>query len=266
MQNRKKAKPNLLEYYDENKEDYVIVIIPTVNAYSEWAMADRVIFKGLHIIFAENEGGKPNEYFNYAYSVNQGVKRALACNPKWIIISNDDMVKEEDISKLISELKQSEEYDTLFFPKTNTYSSGVGLYKPVFQNIIRLRSKWRRAYTQIYKKFGIKYELLDIKQRGFIYRSLIYKPTNIYINHHQGNFIVLNAKFIRQTLKGKIFDDTFINGHEDSWLSYKYLQHSNFKMSDFKIKAITGATLGTGIDRAFREIANQVYFEYILGV
>ena len=53
MQNRKKAKPNLLEYYDENKEDYVIVIIPTVNAYSEWAMADRVIFKGLHIIFAE---------------------------------------------------------------------------------------------------------------------------------------------------------------------------------------------------------------------
>ena len=266
MQNRKRAEPNLVEY-NKGKDNYAIVVISTIDADGKWATMDKEIFKGLHIIFAENEGKKPNKYFNYSYAINKGVKRALKYNPKWVIISNDDMVKEDDISKLIKELKQSEEYDTLFFPKTNTYSSEVGLYKPVLQNIIRLRSKWRRTYTQIYKRFGIKYELLDVKQRGgFIYKNLIYKPTNIRISHHLGNFIVLNAKFIRQTLKGKVFDDIFINGHEDSWLSYKYLQHSNFKMSDFKIKAIVGATLGTGIDRAFREIANEIYFEYILGV
>ena len=260
MQNRKKAKPNIVEY-NKDKDNYAIVVIPTIDTDGEWAKKDKEIFKGLHIIFAENEGKKPNEYFNYSYSVNQGVERALKYNLEWVIISNDDMIKEDDISKLIAELKQSEEYDTLFFPKTNTYSSEVGLYKPVCQNIIRLRSKWRRVYMQIYKRLNIKYELLDVKRWGFIYKNLIYKSVGIRINHHQGNFIVLNAKFIKQTLKGKVFDDTFINGHEDSWLSYKYLQHSNFKMSDFRIKAITGGTLGTGIDRAFREIANEVYFE-----
>ncbi len=262
MQSRKKAEPNLVEY-NKDKNNYTIVVIPTIDADSEWAMADRVIFKGLHIIFVENEGREPNKFFNYSHSVNKGIERALKYNPKWLIISNDDMEKQEDISKLIAELKQSEGYDTLFFPNTNTYSSGVGLYKPVFQNIFRLRSKWRRAYMQIYKKFGIKYELLDMRQRGFIYRNLIYHSLyKLNINHHQSNLIVLNAKFVKQTLKGKVFDDTFINGHEDSWLSYKYLQHSNFKMSDFKINAIAGASLGIGKDRAFREIANQIYFEY----
>ena len=266
MQNRKRAEPNLVEY-NKDKDNYAVVVIPTIDADDAWAMADRVIFKDLHILFVENEGKKPNEYFNYAYSVNQGVKRALKYNPKWIIISNDDMVKEEDISKLIAELKQSENYDTLFFPKTNTYSSGVGLYKPLFQNIFRLRSKWRRVYANIYKKFQIEYELLDVKNRGFIYKNLIYKPISIIsINHHQGNFIVLNSNYLRKELNGRVFDDAFINGHEDTYLSYKYLQHSNFKISDWKIKAVAGGTLGTDKDRAFREIANQIYFEYKLGV
>lgn len=264
MQKRKKAEPNLVEY---NRGNYAIVVIPTIDADGKWATKDKEIFKGLHIIFAENEGKKPNKYFNYSYAINKGVERALNYNPKWIIISNDDMEKQDDISKLIAELKQSENYDTLFFPKTNTYSSEVGLYKPRCQNLLRIRSEWRRAYANIYKKFQIEYELLDVKNRGFIYKNLIYKPISIIsINHHQDNFIVLNSNYVRKELNGRVFDDAFINGHEDTWLSYKYLQHSNFKISNWKIKAVAGGTLGTDKDRAFREIANQIYFEYKLGV
>ena len=260
MQNREKAKTNLVEY-NKDKDNYAIVVIPTIDADGEWATIDRKIFKGLHIIFIENEGKKPNKFFNYSHSINKGIERALTYNPKWLIISNDDMEKQDDKSKLIAELKQSEDYDTLFFPKTNTYSSKVGLYKPRLQKLFRLRSGWRRAYANIYKRFQIKYELLDVRNRGFIYKHLAYKPI-FQISHHQRNLIVLNSNYIRKELNNQVFDDTFINGHEDSWLSYKYLQHSNFKMSDFKINAIAGASLGLGKDRAFREIANQIYFEY----
>lgn len=264
MLNREKAKINLVEY-NKDKDNYAIVVIPTIDADGEWAMADRVIFKGLHIIFVENEGKKPNKFFNYSYSINKGVEKALTYNPKWLIISNDDMEKQDDISKLIAELKQSEEYGTLFFPETNTYSNKVGLYKPrLLQKLFRLRSGWRRAYAHIYKRFQIKYELLDVKNRGFIYKHLAYKPI-FQIAHHQGNLIVLNSNYIKKELNSQVFDDIFINGHEDTWFSYKYLQNSNFKISDWKIKAIAGGTLGTDKDRAFREIANQIYFEHKLG-
>ncbi len=85
------------------------------------------------------------------------------------------------------------------------------------------------------------------------------------INHHQGNFVVLNSRFIR-SINGKVFDETFINGHEDTWLSYKYLQNCNFKLSSFNIGMYVGSSLGVGINRAFREIANEIYFEQLLGI
>ena len=172
------------------------------------------------------------------------------------------MVKNENISNLIVKLKTSEDYNTFFFPKTNTYSSGVGFYIPKLQRIIRLGSPRFSIYASIYSKFKIKYEVIDMREKGFIYKNLIYKPYK-QINHHQSSFIVLNSNFIRQKLKNKIFDDTFINGHEDNWFSYKYLQNSKFKMSNFRITGLIGSSLGTNIDRVFREIANEIYFEYL---
>ena len=68
MQNREKAKANIVEY--KSKDNYAIVVIPTIDADGEWATIDRKIFKGLHIIFIENEGKKPNKFFNYSYSIN----------------------------------------------------------------------------------------------------------------------------------------------------------------------------------------------------
>ncbi len=123
-------------------------------------------------------------------------------------------------------------------------------------------SYWRRAYANILNRLNVKYELLDGKDHGFVYKNLIYKKDKIKIKHHQGNLIILNTNYIRRILKGKVFDDTFINGHEDSMLSYKYLQDSNFKMSEFRISAIVGGSLGTDKSRWFREIANEIYFEY----
>ena len=263
MKNRPKIMPNLVDYGSNTvHSNYAIVVIPTIDSNGKWAKTDRKIFENLRIIFAENKNRKPSKYFNYAFAVNAGVKAALDYNPQWIIISNDDIFKIDNLTKLIRDLKHSEKYDTLFFPKSNTYSNDVVAAKPEVINLIRPFSSWRRDYAHIVKKFDLKFEILNFNEHGFIYKNILYKPI-IKINHHQGNFIVINSDFIN-SMGNKIFDSTFINGHEDTWLSYKYLQSSNFKLSNFNIGAYTGSSLGTGINRAFREIANEIYFEHII--
>lgn len=252
-----------IRYYPELKEiqgdKYAIVVIPTKDINGEYARMDLEIFKGLHIIFVVNKLGT----FNYAQAVNHGVEKALSYNPKWVIISNDDMYKVDDIDKLVKELKASEEYDTLFFPTSDTYSDKVVIAKPMLQKTIRyLRGGWRKEYQQIMDKLGVKYEVLDLKNRGFIYSHIIYTQKET-IPHHQGSFLVINTEYIKNTLKGKVFDETFYNGHEDTFLCYKFLNNSHFKMSDFDIGNYVGKSLGTGVDRIFWELANEIYFEKV---
>ena len=261
MKRRPRMKPNLVEI-NKNTDNYVIVIIPTTNSNGKWLKNDKEIFKGLHIIFAENPDKKPNPYFNYSFSVNTGIEKALEYNPKWIIVSNDDMFKIDDISKLINELKESENYDTPFFPKSKSYSNKVVLAKPILENQFRLFSNWRRNYKRITKSFRVKFEVLDFSHANFIYKHFMYKPI-IKIKHHQGNLLVVNSDFLK-SIGGKLLDDNFINGREDTWLHYRYLQNCNFKLSDFNIGMYIGSSLGDGKNRWFREIANEIYFEQLL--
>ncbi len=262
MKNRKKMIPTII-HFNEEANNYAIVVIPTINSDGKWAKIDRKIFRNLHIIFAENQNKQPNEYFNYAKSVNDGIKEALKLNPKWIIISNDDICKIDKIDRLIEELKQSEQYDTLFFPKSNIYSDKTFLAKAQLQRLIRPYSEWGESFSKIYRMFKVHYETLDFRDRYLLYR-LFYKPI-LKIPHHQGNFIVLNSKLIRR-INSKIFDETFINGLEDTYLSYKYLSNSKYKLSNFNIRAITGGSLGTGLDRVFRGITNEIYLENVISV
>ncbi len=255
-----------IKFYPTFKEvegnKYAVVVIPTKEVNGKWAKADLEIFKGLHIIFVVDGKGT----FKISQAINKGVEKALKYNPKWIIISNDDMYKIDDIKKLISELKKSEDYDTLFFPKSNTYSNGTVVAKPFLQKYIRyVRMGWRKEYQKIVDRLGIKYELLDFKDHGFMYSNLAYKK-NLFIKipNHQGSFIILNAKYVRNVLKGKIFDEIFYNGHEDTYLCYRYLNNSRYKFSNFNIGTYIGKSLGTGINRAFWELANEVYFEYLI--
>jgi len=82
---------------EESKE--IIVVIPTADFNGKYARACREeIFKGLHMVFVES--GVGNFYFNYAHNCNIGIKKALEYNPKWIIVSNDDMYKIDDVTKL----------------------------------------------------------------------------------------------------------------------------------------------------------------------
>ncbi|MGC8484002.1 MAG: hypothetical protein ACP5OE_10215, partial [Thermodesulfobium sp.] len=103
----------------------IIVVIPTADFDGKYAKNCREeIFKGLHIVFVVS--GKNNFYFNYAHNCNVGIKKALEYNPKWIVISNDDMKKIDDCKKLIFELRNvDKEYSIVF---TKEYSNNSHLF------------------------------------------------------------------------------------------------------------------------------------------
>ena len=120
-----KERPKGASYIHEvegNKD--IIVVIPTADFNGKYARTCREeIFKGLHMIFVES-GGNPDPYFNYAHNSNVGIKRAMEYNPKWVVVSNDDMYKIDENEKLwdcLVELNNNRT-DMLFIMQARYYS------------------------------------------------------------------------------------------------------------------------------------------------
>lgn len=103
MKDRPKGVANIHEV-DGNND--IIVVIPTADFDGKYAKKCREnIFKGLHIIFVEGSE-IPDSYFNYAHNCNVGVKKAMEYNPKWIIVSNDDVNSNFKADNLKAELSK----------------------------------------------------------------------------------------------------------------------------------------------------------------
>ena len=121
MEERPRGVANIHEV-DGGKE--IIVVIPTADFNGKYARECREnIFKGLHIVFVES-GEVPDPYFNYAHNCNVGIRKAMEYNPKWVIVSNDDMYKIDNISVLIHELSNLNEKSVIsVFTKPSKYHS-----------------------------------------------------------------------------------------------------------------------------------------------
>ena len=122
MRERTKAEPNI---YIVNGSKDVVVVVPTANYNSALAVYCRNnLFNGLQIIFVESNG----KYFNYSHSVNKGIEVALTFNPKWVIISNDDMQMIDPPSVLLKELNH---FSTKKF--NYLYAKGPGLHSKLLK-------------------------------------------------------------------------------------------------------------------------------------
>lgn len=85
MKNRKTAE---MRTYEVEGDSEIVVVIPTADVNGKLARNVREVYKGFHIIFIESFGS----LFNYARSVNFGLKSSLRLKPRWVIISNDDVL------------------------------------------------------------------------------------------------------------------------------------------------------------------------------
>ena len=271
MKERPKGIANIHEV-DGDKD--VIVVITTADFDGKYAKECREnIFKGLHMVFVES-GEISNSYFNYAHNMNVGISRAMEYNPRWIVISNDDMYKIDDVSILKSQLEKidPDKFYMVLSGETHYHTVKSRFSSPRFIrsyfsliNFIRNHRKegrfWKiismkSSQKNLEKKFSCFYVPNDPKglskyiyKKGFNYRCFM-------------DFGIFSASYVK-SLSYKLFDESFINAYEDHDISLKfYLQHLNYAVINYRIGDYIGSSLGTGIPRELRNIASLSYLNY----
>ncbi len=248
----------------------IIVVIPTADFNGKYAKECREnIFKGLHMVFVES-GGIGDFYFNHAHNFNVGIKKAMEYNPKWIIYSNDDMKKIDEITILVNQLSElnNERVMTVFtFPsKYHSYHSTIGQERFLTYELLYLfyflvhhkLSEYKPSYKlrrNIERRFNIKWRL---GPRNKVLAKIVMKNVQPFIM--TSDFGILSNEWCKKN-QGLVFDETYINGVDDWQLSLK-LSKEIYAIVNFKIGDMIGATLGTGPKRYLRDIVNKIYFDY----
>ena len=135
--------------HEINGDKDIIVVIPTANFNGDHAIECRnAIFKGLHIIFVES-GEIPDPYFNYSRSCNIGIKKALEYDPKWVVVSNDDMKKIDEVDLLRKEVSSLDHSQIpVIFTKPSLYHS----YESVVGEIIPY---WSAFWKNLIDSFNL---------------------------------------------------------------------------------------------------------------
>jgi len=261
MKNRPKGNYKIVEF--NNDENDIIVVIPTMDINGKFAKTCRdEIFKGLHIIFVES--GVGNYYFNFAYNVNAGIKKAMEYIPKWIIISNDDMYKIDDVEKLLQQLEKidNNRFGICYaYPPTKYYSATRYVSKPrKIRYLINIfLSKDKKIPFIIKNKFKVKYLISGTGITDFFLYKKIFRYTDPI------SFGILSAKMVEELLHSDdfVYDPVFINCHEESDLAIRiHRSHWQICWVNYKIGFYIGASLGSGFKRTIRDTIGSVYFSY----
>jgi hypothetical protein len=260
MKERPKGAPILREI-DGNKD--IIVVIPTADFNGKYAKECREnIFKGIHIIFVESSN-KWDFYFNFAHYVNTGIKKAIEYNPKWVIYSDLDVLKVDDIS-IAADLLNSINNDVVglvyAYPTNSHLSHEQYVAKPRFIREVVHFLLARFGKDTIYginKKFAVKY---SIKANGFL-NALFYKSEYRYRDII--SFGIFSKKMLDELLSkcGYVFDETFLNCHEESDLAIR-ISKSGWRVANisYKIRPLISMTLGNSHIRQLRDQASATYF------
>ncbi|MEM0135021.1 MAG: hypothetical protein QXU18_07335 [Thermoplasmatales archaeon] len=248
----------------------IIVVIPTADYNGKYAKECREnIFKGLHIIFVES-GGKDDFYFNYAHNCNVGIKKAMEYNPKWVVVSNDDMIKIDETSILIRSLKEmDDESVNVVLTKNNIQNSiptvvcHLNFFGQVAVKIFSITNVSKVYYkinsfvksNKINARFGNKLIISGAEGNRFFRK--FFKTDYTYVNFE--SFGIFSSKFIKDN--ETLFDETYINAHEDQDLAIQLsFEQTKIAYTDFKINGIGGISLGSNFVRELRTVASDSYF------
>ncbi len=100
---RPKGKPTVVPHLGRGKPDCVAVV-PTADASGPLASEFLRSFPHLDILLVESRGWG----FNFAHSMNVGISAALELDPKWIVLTNDDLSPQSPWSEWRTEMDKRE--------------------------------------------------------------------------------------------------------------------------------------------------------------
>ncbi|AKA74666.1 hypothetical protein SULI_12900 [Saccharolobus solfataricus] len=249
----------------------IVVVVPTSDIFGNYARTIKKIFEGLSIIFIQSKG----KYFNFAYSVNIGLREALKMDPEWIIVSNDDMIMIDKSDVLINELNRAREIgaEVVFTPQSDYHSIPVyvcklrsfiliGLYsnikyhKPKIDDILYMR--------HIRRKLKIKYDIVGDIGRKNIERKMKLICNRLYKIINGGSFMIFSKNFVKK-FGPELLDETYINTYDDVDLYFRIFYEINPRITiiNYRIGDIIRGSLDRNpIISLKRDIIALAYFNY----
>jgi len=259
----KNRPPAPVRIHETDGDTDVIVVIPTANINGDYARNVLNMFKKKHIIFVESRGS----FFNYARSCNLGIAHALKYKPRWIALFNDDIYEIDPLETLFNKLLKVNEKNVFIvhindsknrisYPVILARYARRSLYLYNFMRVFN--KKWDFMYRMllILRIYGAEYTFAtyDVKQIPFLDTTKVTFLTS-------GMFII--SYYYAKRFNGKIFDENYINGIEDTDLHFSaYLNREPKAMINFRLGVIIGGSLGQDLSRNARGIANLIYFNY----
>lgn len=285
LRERPKGRSKVIDIEGDNE---VIVVIPTASVDNEHSQrCKNEIFKGMRIIFVES-GNFGDPYFSFSHNCNVGISKALEYKPKYIIWTNDDMLKLDSAAKLRDEIDRvlDKKPIAIFARKNYQVSTPVKIVKFNFLGKILLKSiKYSKTYKiirsnapdtdnfvnhnaifvnsferyvklSIYNKFRTRFFLSNIK---FVSTSILFKKVAEYINFDA--FGILRADFISDIKE--VFDENIIVQHADQDLSLRFgLNPKEISWIDYSIKGIGRATIKDNTSERLRSILADIYIDH----
>ena len=273
MKERPKGVANIYEI-DGDKE--IIVVIPTADFNGKYAKECREnIFKGLHTIFVES-GGREDFYFNFAHNCNIGIRKATEYNPKWVVLSNDDMKEIDDVEVLVRSLKSLERTVDIVFTKQETRAVINGTTQDVvkenligkflfkflkyFRIFISLSHVNLRIRMVASEKFNVRYHIRP--RMNPIYYNLFFRKVLRF--RSISDFAIFSGQFCKQMKL--LLNEDFVNANEENELSIKAkINKEKIGFIDYKIGSFVGSTFAPTTERLLasrlREIAGEVVLD-----
>jgi hypothetical protein len=258
MRNRPTAQIKIREVEGDSE---VVVVIPTADSEGSFAKRAASLYKGLHVVLVESRG----QFFNYARSVNAGLRRAVELSPRWVVVSNDDLLRADPTQVLLQELSTSTRSLIMASPSSyHTYR--VSLVEPsmTFLKGMRIVGKLLSlAPAEVYgelvprfkDKFHVRFMVAVDSMMGPMKRFAGKVADSLW---NAGSFMVLSRRVITQNT----LDETFINGYEDVLLSMRF--RDDKEIIRYSLEEMKGGSLGFGRMRFLRNFVNEIYLNYLL--
>ena len=247
-------------------ESDVVIVVATADFNGKFAKNCREnIFKGKRIIFVES-GELPDPYFNVSHNVNLGIKEAIKYNPRWVILSSDDMIKRDPIEVLTRNLKEldPEEFDTVFVSPSILHSSPgfVGIPNNAHRIVTKMmRGCKREFYKQVENFCGRDqyWPLAGANKKEKIIADLLYRKVSTVV--WTMGFSIYSVEFVKK-MGGEIFDETFISSEEDSDISIRIAHSKRYTFVDYKIDEYISSSRGNWECRNMQAVPGVVYLSF----
>ena len=281
FRSRKRANVQSFLIQSEDRSE-ISAVIPTKSIESKFAKILLKKLHGMNIIFVESEG----PLFNFSYSMNLGIREAIRMKSKFIMLSNDDIFPLNSIQKLQDEvIANSEKYDifipTVFSgreylsPKQNIYAQSWLTKRIIYNRLVSLinPSGMHKSPRRLVTKLEIYNDPNVLKYIIIRENDSIFRKYQSVLNTNMIEHIVrkLNMPLVEinnvqpisiiktDLLKSENFDESFVNGGEDTDLSIR-LAIKGAKVHNLKeqFQNVGGHSLGQNVDRILKNTIPEI--------